>query len=422
MREITLLGISHKTAPLEVRERISFSPQELEGELRRLLSFPQVREGVILSTCNRVEVYTTLEDPEAGREEVQEFISHSRGLPRESFSPFLYFRTGEGAVGHLFRVASSLDSMVVGEPQILGQIKDAYTIASEAGTVGFLLHRLFQRAFFVAKRVRTETGIGDRAVSVSFVAVELAKKIFGELQGREVLIVGAGEMCELAARHLQAAGAGPLRVTNRTWERAVELAEKVRGTPVPFEDLKAALPEADIVLSSTGAPSYIIRKEDVAWALKKRKRRPLFFIDIAVPRDVDPEVNDLDGAYLYDIDDLQEVAEANVKDRMKEALRAEEIVKEEVEKFFRWYSTLEAVPTIVALREWVEGVRRRELTEAVRKMNLAPEELKKLEAMTEAIVNKILHRPIQFLKEASARGEGELYVDLVRRLFGLEDG
>jgi len=421
MKEIGLIGISHRTAPLEVRERFSFGPEELKGALRELVQSPRVKEGVILSTCNRVEVYSALENPQGGREEVEAFLSRSRGVPREAFAPFLYAKFGEEAVGHLFRVASSLDSMVVGEPQILGQIKEAYTLATEAEAVGFLLHRLFQRAFFVAKRVRTETGIGDRAISVSFVAVELAKKIFGELQGKAVLVVGAGEMCELAAKHLRSAGADRIKVTNRTWQRAVELAEKVGGEPVPFEDLKAVLPEVDIVLSSTGASEYIIRKGDVAWALRERRRRPIFFIDIAVPRDVDPEVNDLTDAYLYDIDDLQEVAELNVRDRLKEAERAEAIVKEEVEKFCRWYNTLEAVPTIVALRGWAEGIRRAELDKSLRSLDLPPRQRDEVEALTEAIVNKLLHHPIRFLKESSARGEAEPYVDLVRRLFGLEE-
>lgn len=420
MREIGLIGISYRTAPLEVRERFSFGPEELKGALKELVHLPRVKEAVILSTCNRVEVYSVLEDPQGGRDDVEAFLSRSRGVPREALVPFLYAKFAGEAVGHLFRVASSLDSMVVGEPQILGQIKDAYTLATEVEAVDFLLHRLFQRAFFVAKRVRTETGIGDRAISVSFVAVELAKKIFGELQGKAVLVIGAGQMCELAAKHLRSAGVERIKVANRTWQRAVELAEKVGGEPIPFEDLKAVLPKVDIVLSSTGASEYIIRKGDVAWALRERRGRPIFFIDIAVPRDVDPEVNDLTDAYLYDIDDLQEVAELNVRDRLKEAERAEAIVKEEVEKFCRWYNTLEAVPTIVALRDWAEGIRRTELEKFLRSLELSPQDRGKVEALTEAIVNKLLHRPISFLKESSARGEVEPYVDLVRRLFGLQ--
>jgi glutamyl-tRNA reductase len=310
--------------------------------------------------------------------------------------------------------------MVVGEPQILGQIKGAYRVAHAAQSTGTLLNKLFHKAFSVAKRVRTETNIGNRAVSVSFVAVELAKRIFAHLEGREVLIVGAGEMCELAAQHLIRAGVKGILVTNRTWERALELAERFHGEAIPFSELLDALVRADIVISSTGSPDFIVRKEEVAGILKKRKNNPLFFIDIAVPRDIDPQVHTVDNVYLYDIDDLQEVAESNIKDRQREASRAEVIVASEVEKFCRWYQSLEVVPTIVLLQEKMEALRKKELDKTLAALpHFSEEKRRAMEAFSEAIVKKIIHGPIAFLKETSNDSEAERYIDVVKKLFKL---
>ena len=317
MREVILVGLNYRTAPVEVRERISFPEEELNRYLQALQGLPSLIEGFILSTCNRVEICAAARDPVKGIDEIKGFLALQHHLPLSAFEDTLYVLQGEDLVRHIFRVAASLDSMVVGEPQILGQIKEAYRTAHASGTTGTLLNKLLHKAFFVAKRVRTETGIGNRAVSISFVAVELAKRIFAHVEEREVLIVGAGEMCELAAQHLVREGVKRVLVTNRTWERAMELAERFHGEAIPFSELPNALLRADIVISSTGSPGFIVKKDEVSDIIRKRKNNPLFFIDIAVPRDIDPEVNTIDNVYLYDIDDLQEVAEANIKDRLK---------------------------------------------------------------------------------------------------------
>jgi len=332
-----------------------------------------------------------------------------------------YYKVAEGAVGHLFAVASSLDSMVLGEPQILGQLKDAYDTAVRAGAVGFLLHRLFQRAFFVAKRVRRETAVGDGAISVSYVAVELAKKIFGDLRDKRVLLVGAGEMGELAARHLKSAGARWIVVTNRTPSRAQQLAEKIGGEAIPFEALRESLAFSDIVVTSTGASAPIIRREDVSWALRKRKGVPLFIIDMAVPRDVDPRVGDLPDAYLYDIDDLQAIAEENARGRLREAERAKGIVEEEIRKFCSWYRSLEAAPTISRLKAWAEDLRRREMAGVLRGVPLDEKERERVDLLTRRIVNKILHPAVTFLKETAADGRGREWVEMIRCLFDLDE-
>lgn len=421
MEGLALLGLSHKTAPVEVREKLAF---ENEGDLREALGVARerygLREVVLLSTCNRVEVYGVLEEPEGARGRLLGFLSASRGVPPETFSSMCYFGEGKEVVGHLFSVASSLDSMVLGEPQILGQLKEAYEVAVKAGTVGFLLHRLFQRAFFVAKRVRRETGIGDGAVSVSYVAVELAKKIFGDLGQRSVLLVGAGEMGELAAQYLRKAGAGRIAVANRTQARAEQLARRMGGEAIPLESLREALVRSDIVITSTGASTPILRKEDVAWALRRRKGAPLFIIDMAVPRDVDPAVNELGDAYLYDIDDLEAIALENAKERLREAEKARAIVEEEVRKFCWWYRSLEAAPTVTRLKAWAEELRRKEVEEALRGMDLEEGEREKIEILTRRIVNKILHPAVSFLKEAAADGRGREWVELIRCLFGLD--
>jgi glutamyl-tRNA reductase len=422
MKEVILIGLNHRTAPVEIRERISFSEEGLDQYLKALHDLPNVAEGLILSTCNRVEICAATRDPRGGIEEIKGFLAQQHNLPLSKFEDTLYVLQGEELVKHIFRVASSLDSMVVGEPQILGQLKGAYRTAHAARTTGALLNKLLHNAFSVAKRVRTETSIGNRAVSVSFVAVELAKKIFARLEGRGALIVGAGEMCELAAQHLVRGGITKVLVTNRTWERAMELAERFHGEAIPFSELPQALVRADIVISSTGSPDFVVKKEEVSSIMKRRKNSPLFFIDIAVPRDIDPDVNTIDNIYLYDIDDLQEVAEANIKDRQHEAHKAEAIVSTEVEKFCRWYQSLEAVPTIVSLQKKVEEIREKELAKTLAALpQLSDREKKAMEAFSEAIVKKILHGPITLLKKTGPNSEGETYVDLVKKLFRLDE-
>ena len=422
MKEVILVGLNHRTAPVELRERIAFPEEGLDRSMETLYNLSNLDEGLILSTCNRVEIYAATKDSEKGVEEIKDFIAQQHHLHVSEFEDTLYVLQGEESVKHLFRVASSLDSMVVGEPQILGQIKGAYRVAHAAKTTGVLLNKLLHKAFSVAKRVRTETSIGNRAVSVSFVAVELAKKIFAHLEGREVLIIGAGEMCELAAQHLVRAGAQKILVTNRTWDRAMELAERFQGEALPFTELPHALLRADIIISSTGSPDVIVKKEEVSTIIRQRKQRPLFFIDIAVPRDIEPQVNTVDNVYLYDIDDLQEVAEANMKDRQHEARKAEAIVATEVEQFCRWYQSLELVPTIVSLQEKMEEMRKKELEKTLSTLpTVSDKERRAMEVLSEAIVKKILHGPITLLKKQDLNSEGESYVDVVKKLFRLDE-
>ena len=422
MKEVILVGLNHRTAPVELRERIAFPEEGLDRSMETLYNLSNLDEGLILSTCNRVEIYAATKDSEKGVEEIKDFIAQQHHLHVSEFEDTLYVLQGEESVKHLFRVASSLDSMVVGEPQILGQIKGAYRVAHAAKTTGVLLNKLLHKAFSVAKRVRTETSIGNRAVSVSFVAVELAKKIFAHLEGREVLIIGAGEMCELAAQHLVRAGAQKILVTNRTWDRAMELAERFQGEALPFTELPHALLRADIIISSTGSPDVIVKKEEVSTIIRQRKQRPLFFIDIAVPRDIEPQVNTVDNVYLYDIDDLQEVAEANMKDRQHEAHKAEAIVATEVEQFCRWYQSLELVPTIVSLQEKMEEMRKKELEKTLSTLPaVSDKERRAMEVLSEAIVKKILHGPITLLKKQDLNSEGESYVDVVKKLFRLDE-
>jgi len=419
---IIVVGLNHKTAPIEIREKVSFAENRLEEPLKKILSLASIREDMILSTCNRVEIYATATDVDKGVHVLKQFLSDFHGIPQNELDKFLYVHQGKEAVRHVFRVASSLDSMVVGEPQILGQVKSAFSEASQRRAAGAILNRLLHRAFSVAKRVRTETTIGNRAISISFVAVELAKKIFGDLQNQAVLLVGAGEMCELAARYLVNHGVSRVTVTNRTLQAARELAEIFDGSVIPFDELVEALKTVDIVISSTASPHYVIDYNEVTRVIKARRNRSMFFIDIAVPRDVDPRINSIENVYLYDIDDLQEVADANVQDRQKEAEKAEETVEYEVTKFCQWYESLETVPTIRSLRGKLERIRQKELKKAYSALSLSTEEDRKvLDALTSAIVSKILHDPVITLKRMDQDSSGEMLVDAMRKLFRLDD-
>jgi glutamyl-tRNA reductase len=324
--KLLITGVSHKTAPVEVRECLAFREETLPAALADLKSREGVTECVILSTCNRVEIMLTTDDSSDPQSIVETFLADHKSVSAESIGPHLYRHEGEAAIHHLFRVAASLDSMVVGEPQILGQLKNAYAVAKDCGALCGWLDGLLSRAFGVAKRVRSETGIGQMAVSVSFAAVELARKIFGSLSNRTIMIVGAGKMSELAAKHLRRSGASHVFVTNRTHERAVEMAQLFQGTPVEYTRFVSMLPEVDIVIASSGAPHYILRKEDMQRVIAARRNKPMFVIDIAVPRNIDPAVNQVDNVFLYDIDDLQEVVNANLRERMKEADHAEAMV------------------------------------------------------------------------------------------------
>ncbi len=418
--ELIVIGLNHKTAPIEIRERLAFPEEGMEKALSQVKSLLSLKENMILSTCNRVEIYAAAREIEKALLDLKDFLSRYHDLSLREFEKNLYFLIGEEAVKHIFRVASSLDSMVVGEPQILGQIKSAYNIAAEAKTSGLILHRLLHRAFHVAKRVRTETKIGNSAVSVSFVAVELAKKIFETLAKRTVLLIGAGEMCELAARHLVSGGIEKVLVANRTYERAVALAHEFGGEPIPFEEIHQGLRMVDIVISATNSPKYLIQHEEVSKVIKDRKQKPIFFIDIADPRDIEPRIGDIENVYLYNIDDLQKVANGNIQDREKEARKAEAIVQDEVVKFVNWYHSLEVTPTIVALRKKFEGIRSKELAKTLSlHPHLSDKERQSLEALTSAIVNKILHDPLTLLKQKNEEAMVGLYLDALHTLFGL---
>jgi glutamyl-tRNA reductase len=418
---IVVTGLSHKTAPVEIRERLTFPAEVQDEALHALLSYRNVSEGVIVSTCNRTEVYVVTNDPEAGKHDTVRFLCDFHSYKHSDLSPFFYFHDSIEAIHHLFRVVSSLDSMVVGEAQILGQVKEAYEYAFDAGATNIILNRLFRHSFSVGKKIRTETEIGDSAVSVSYAAVELAKKVFGGLEGRTVMIVGAGEMSELTARHLLSNGVSSVLVTNRTYERAVELAEKFDGRAVKFDDLADEMANADIIISSTGAPNCVIKKEDVSQAMHRKRNKPTFFIDIAVPRDIEPSVNDIYNAFLYDIDDLQSVVDANLAERAKEAKKAESIVEREVKDFVFWLSSLEVVPTISALRQRAEDIKEIELVKALSRMGGLNEKQKEaVKALASGIINKLLHQPIVRIKECSDRKDGYVYVESLRHLFDLE--
>ena len=413
-------GLSHRNAPVELREQLAVDEDKLRELLRDIAATGLVREAIILSTCNRVEVYAVADVPGEARATMFRRLCRHRGVEPTSVDAALYTYAEGDAVRHAFRVASSLDSMVIGEPQILGQVKDAFALAQSCEAVGPALHSLFTQAFAVAKKVRTETEIARHAVSVSFAAVELAKKIFGGLQGKAVLLVGAGKMSELAARHLVEQGVFPVYVTNRTWARAQEMARSLAGTAVPFDELPTALAAVDIVISSTGAAEPVIRREMVQRVMHGRRGRPLFFIDIAVPRDVEGSVDTLDDVYCYDIDDLKQVVDANLRERGREAHRAEALVEREVAKFLVRLGDVEVIPTIVSLRERLEAIRVGEVKRTLARLpDATPETRAALEAMSSAIVNKILHAPITKLRESSRAGSHRSWLELVHELFGL---
>ena len=420
--KILNVGINHQTAPVELRECLAADP----GNVRRALSFirasENVKEGLFLSTCNRVEAIVTTEFVDDAKSDIITIMTKIGDLSREEFLESIYTYEGLEAIEHVFRVGSSLDSMVVGEPQILGQLKDAYRQATKEKTSGVIINRLMHRAFHTAKRVRTETGISESAVSISYAAVELAKKIFYELKGKKVLLIGAGEMAELAAKHLLKNGIETIYVTNRTFERARNLADLLGANPIFFEEIDSQLTDVDIVISSTASSDYVVTHQQVKKAFKKRRNNPLFFIDIAVPRDIEPSINNIGNAYVYDIDDLKGAIDHNMEQRQQEALKANRIVREEVYKFEAWVKTLSVVPTIISLREKAEAILEGEMKKSWKSLeNLTPAQQEAVKGLTRSITEKILNDPILYLKSRSDRATLNTYLDVTRKLFRLDD-
>ncbi|MGN7613324.1 glutamyl-tRNA reductase [Magnetococcales bacterium HHB-1] len=420
--KIAIIGLSHKTAPVELRERFALSPGAYPEQLEKFASLESILESVILSTCNRSEFYFCTHNSDQGVAEVITWLSQISQISKEKLRPHLYTHIGEAAIQHGFRVAASLESQIVGEPQILGQVKEAYLIAQKKKTVALWLNKFFHKAFQVAKRIRSETTIAENAVSISYAAVQLAQKIFGDLNGLCCLLIGAGEMCELAARHLVNQGIGRVLVANRTLANAETLAAQFKGKAYALDQLDSILNQADIVISSTGAQAPIVTEKMVKRALKKRRQTPMFLIDIAVPRDIDPKINDVESAFLYDIDDLSQIVEDNRAERKKAALEAQKIILEESQRFIHWQKGLNVVPTIVDLREKLDRLREQEVKKLLKAWpQHTAEDQKRVEKLARALVNKILHLPLSDLKKRATEENGACYIDATRHLFKLDD-
>lgn len=421
---IILVGLNHRTAPVEVRERLSFSGQGLLDALGQLRQVPELEEAVVLSTCNRTELYAVSPQFHPGANVLTGFLdTRGRELGLSGVSEHLYVHHGQEAVSHLFTVVTGLDSMILGETQILGQTKEAYVTSADQGTVGKTLHALFSQALTVGKRAHTETGISQNAVSVPYAAVELARKVFSNLGGRKVLILGAGEMADLTARHLVQAGVSQITVANRTYEKAVAMAQQYAGQGVRWDDMEHWLEQADVVISSTGAPNLVLTRDHLTRAMSVRRGRPIFLFDIAVPRDIDPECGRLENVFLYDIDDLEAAVAANLRERKREARRVERIIEEEVARFDSWLKTQDVVPLIRSLRGKADAVRKAELERALAKLpELGERERSVIEAMTVTLVNKLLNDPTLRIKEFASASQGELYLQAVTQLFNLESG
>ena len=421
MITIVTIGMNHETAPVELRERFVFADHNIDDVMNDIRAIKDIKESLLLSTCNRFEMLLTTEKGNDAKESVIGFLSRFSGIPTQELEPTLYVYENHEAIRHIFRVGASLDSMVVGEPQILGQVKDAYRTALEHKSSSVILNRLMHKTFALAKKIRTETDIADSPVSISFAAVELAKKIFGDLKGKKALLIGAGEMAELAATYLLSNQINRLLVANRTFAKAVELADQFRGTAISIDEIAQQLQEVDIVISSTASSEPVILERQVKDTMRARKNRPLFFIDIAVPRDVEPHVNRIENVFLYDIDDLKGIVDSNIDKRKKEAVKAERMVDEAVIKFTQWLKTLEVVPTIVALQDKCEKIRQIELKKTLSSLDgLSDSQKKDVENLTLSITKKILNNPILFLKRKQDRDSQNLYLDVTRKLFDLD--
>ena len=419
---LILVGVNHKTTPVEIREKLAFTTGKIEESVDRLFNFPDIVEHTILSTCNRVEIYARANCQDSAIKSIKQFICDFHEVSLVDLEDHFYSYSNAEAVEHLFRVSSSLDSMILGEAQILGQVKDAYCLAKDLRSTGLVLNQLFEKAFSIAKNVREETGIAERSVSISSAAVELAQKIFDDLENHTVMLVGTGEMAELAAKHLISYGVKTVYVTSRTYDRAASLARTLNGSALDFVAFKGELHRADIVISSTSASSFIIKKEMVEKAIRDRKNKPMFFIDIAVPRDIEPDINHLENVYLYDIDDLHVVVSANIKEREKEAENAMNLISQEVTKFNNWVGSLDAVPTIVEIRKKADNIRKQEVEKSLKKIpHLSEDDKYLLRQMTSSIINKILHKPTIKLKKKTQSEDGHIYLKAIRHLFHLDD-
>ncbi|WP_144547845.1 glutamyl-tRNA reductase [Bacillus sp. X1(2014)] len=417
-----VIGINYKTAPVEIRERLSFNEADLADAIKKLNTKKSILENIILSTCNRTEIYAVVDQLHTGRYYIKEFLSEWFGLEQKEFSPFLFVYEDDGAIDHLFNVTCGLNSMVLGETQILGQVRTSFMLAQQEATTGTVFNHLFKQAITLAKRAHSETDIGANAVSVSYAAVELAKKIFGSLANKHVLIFGAGKMGELAAQNLHGNGVKQVTVINRTYEKAIDLANRFSGKARTLAELEKVLVEADILISSTGSKDFVISKEMMAGVEKKRKGKPLFMVDIAVPRDLDPRIGDLENVFLYDIDDLEGIVEANLQERKKAAERIMLMIEKEIVDFKHWLGTLGVVPVISALREKAHAIQSETMVSLERKLpNLSERDLKVLNKHTKSIINQLLKDPILQAKELAARPDANQAMELFMKIFNIEE-
>nr|WP_309099749.1 glutamyl-tRNA reductase [Fredinandcohnia onubensis] len=417
-----MVGLNYRTAPVEIREKLTFDPDSIAQAMKELKGKKSILENIIVSTCNRTEIYAVVDQLHTGRYYIKDFLSQWFGIDKEEFTPYLSIIEDEGAVEHLFHVTCGLNSMVVGETQILGQVRSSFLSAQEKGTSGTVFNHLFKQSITLAKRAHSETEIGSNAVSVSYAAVELAKKIFGDLTNKNVLILGAGKMGELAVQNLHGSGVGKVTVMNRTFEKAQNLAEKFQGEAKTIEELQCALVEADIMISSTGAKGYVITKEMMQDVECMRKGRPLFMVDIAVPRDLDPGLADFESVFLYDIDDLEGIVEANLQERKVAAEEIELMIESEIVEFKNWLNTLGVVPVISALRNKALAIQAETMESIERKMpNLTDRERKVLNKHTKSIINQLLKDPILQAKELAAQPNAEESLSLFMKIFDIEE-
>ncbi|HBC92491.1 MAG TPA: glutamyl-tRNA reductase [Pelotomaculum sp.] len=418
---IAVVGLNHRTAPVEVREKLSFSGKMLEGALLRLKSYPVIQGCAILSTCNRTEIYAATMEMDEGLNAIWDFLSRSSGVDISQIKNFTYCHTLYDTIRHIFRVAAGLDSMLLGETQILGQVKTAYQQAVAYGTTNRVLNTLFQQAITIGKRVRTETGIDQNAVSTGYAAVELARTHLCSLASRTVLLVGAGKISELTARHLVANGVTSVIVSNRSFERAESLAAQLGGKAVKFNEMYRYMEESDIVISCTAAAHFVVRAADMCRVMERRHGRRMVMIDIAVPRDIETEVGYIEGITLYDIDDLKNIVDQNLEQRKKAAVIAEGIIEEELDEFMRWLGMQFVVPTITALKQWGEKIKQKELKRALNRLgDLSEHDRKVVGSLANSIVNQILHLPVSKLKSYALTTEGHLYTEILQNLFELE--